>query len=353
MERSAKRMSKSIEVTFYLVRSVSVGREGLTLWTPRVGKGLTRSGGGRRVDRPTAVFQDRLQKWASGYFAERRCDGPTAIAPSCPRDCPDPPNRAILGAMSDAHRVLSWPASISPDFGESDIHVWLAGLDVTRASLASLERTLSPDERQRIARLRAESDRLRATTSRGLLRHILAGYAGKPAAALRFDYGPGGKPELQEVTSSPSLHFNTAHSGDWLLVAVARARPLGVDIERIRPIVRWERVARRAFSAKERLDIEVLAPDERPAAFITGWTRKEACVKAVGEGVWSAFSRFEVSVKPGEPAAVRSVDGEPAAATDWSMFHLEPAPGFVGALAVQGTGWRLRTGTFQSPETAT
>jgi 4'-phosphopantetheinyl transferase len=255
--------------------------------------------------------------------------------------------------MSEAHRVLSWPASISPDFGESDIHVWQARLDVTLASRANLERTLSPDERERIDRLRAESDRLRATASRGLLRHILAGYAGKPAAELRFTYGPGGKPELQGIASAPPLHFNTAHSGDLLLVAVGRARSLGVDIERIRPIVRWERVARRAFSEEERLHIEALAPDERVAAFITGWTRKEACVKAVGEGVWSAFSRFEVSVTPGEPAAVRSVDGEPAAGADWSMFHLEPAPGFVGALAVPGTGWRLWTGTLQSPEAAT
>ena len=68
--------------------------------------------------------------------------------------------------------------------------------------------------------------------------------------------------------------------------------------------------------------------------------------------MWSAFSRFEVSVTPGDPA-LRSVDGDPAAGADWSMFHLEPAPGFVGALAVHGTGWRLRTGTLQSPEEAT
>ena len=178
-----------------------------------------------------------------------------ARAPSRPRDCPDPPNRAILGAMSEAHRVLSWPASVSPGFNESDIHVWRVRLDVPDTRVARLERTLSPDEKERIGRLRAEPDRLRATASRGLLRHVLAGYAGAPPAELRFTYGPGGKPELQAVAGAPALHFNTAHSGDWLLVAVGRVGTLGVDIERIRPIVRWERVvATRVFRTGEAPD---------------------------------------------------------------------------------------------------
>jgi 4'-phosphopantetheinyl transferase len=235
----------------------------------------------------------------------------------------------------------------------SDIHVWTARLDIAPSSRRRLEETLSPDERERIERLRSEADRRRATASRGLLRHVLAGYAGAPAAELRFTYGPGGKPGLCGAPGGESLHFNTAHSGDWLLVAVGRAGSLGVDIERIRPIARRERVARRAFSEGEWRQIEALAPDQRTAAFITCWTRKEACVKALGEGVWSAFGRFEVSVTPGEPAELRSVDGEAAAAAEWSLYHLDPAPGFVGALAVLGTGWRLRTGTLQYPEVET
>jgi 4'-phosphopantetheinyl transferase len=231
--------------------------------------------------------------------------------------------------------------------------VWTARLDVAPSSRRRLEETLSPDERERIDRLRSAADRLRATASRGLLRHILAGHVGAPAGELRFTYGPGGKPGLIGAAGGEPIHFNAAHSGDWLLVAVGRAGSLGVDIERVRPIVRRERVARRAFSEEEWRQIEALAPDQRTAAFITCWTRKEACVKAVGEGVWSAFSRFEVSVTPGEPAEVRSVDGKAATGAEWSLYHLEPAPGFVGALAVPGTGWRLWTGTLQYPEVET
>ncbi len=252
--------------------------------------------------------------------------------------------------MTPQFHNLSRPRLASTDLGDRDIHVWKARLDLSPGPRGRLERTLSPDERERFGRLRSDPDRLRATASRGLLRHILAGYAGRPAAELRFAYGPAGKPEFAEAASSETLRFNTAHSGDLLLVAVGRAPSLGVDVERIRPVARWQRVARRAFSGEELQRIEALPWENRDEAFITCWTRKEACVKAVGEGVWSAFNRFEVSVEPGQPAWLMSLDGDTAAAANWSLYHLEPAPGFVGALAVRGTGWRLRTGTLQSLE---
>ncbi|NNK47342.1 MAG: 4'-phosphopantetheinyl transferase superfamily protein [Gemmatimonadetes bacterium] len=244
------------------------------------------------------------------------------------------------------------PRSHSAGFGRRDLHVWKADLDASPGRLARFEQTLGPDERARIGRLRAEADRRRATASRGLLRHVLSEYAGIPAAELRFAYGPAGKPELTESADGASLYFNTAHSGDVLLVAVGRAS-LGVDVERVRPIARWERVARRAFSENEMRQIQALPPELRSEAFITCWTRKEACVKAVGEGVWSAFGRFEVSVTPGQPAKVLSVDGAPALAADWSLYHLELVPHFVGALAIRGTGWQLRVSTLRPAEART
>ena len=268
------------------------------------------------------------------------------------RDMADTLRYPRLFANLEFH-TLSRPQGASADFGESDIHVWRARLDVPRGRLGQLERTLAPGERERISKLRSESARRSATASRGLVRHILAGYAEKPAAGLRFTYGPAGKPEMSAGVGRESLYFNTAHSGDLLLVAVGRVPTLGIDVERIRPIVRSESVARRAFSEEERRRIEALPPENRNEAFITCWTRKEACVKAVGEGVWSAFGRFEVSIAPGEPAEVLSVDGDPAAAADWSLYHLEPAPGSVGALAVHGTGWRLWAGTLYPLEAET
>ncbi len=244
-------------------------------------------------------------------------------------------------------------ARVSPGLGESDIHVWSAGLDVTSASLGQFEETLAPDERERIGRLHAEVDRRRAIASRGVLRQILAGYAEGSAPELRFAYSRAGKPELSDAADGEPVHFNTAHSGDLLLVAVGRVPSIGIDVERIRPIVRWERVARRAFSVREKREIEALPPEDREEAFITCWTRKEACVKAIGEGVWSAFDRFEVSVTPARPAELLSADGDPAAAAGWSLYHLEPEAGFVGALAVRDDGRRLWDGRIQRLEAQT
>lgn len=257
--------------------------------------------------------------------------------------------------MSEAPAVefhaLSRPHYASADLGESDIHVWRARLDIPRGGLRTLERTLTPDERERIMNLASEVDRRRATASRGLLRSILADYVERPAAELAFTYGPAGKPQMSAAAHGEPLHFNSTHSGEVLLVAVGRVPSLGIDVERIRSVARFDKVARRAFSEEERRRIDALHSKERNEAFITCWTRKEACVKAIGQGVWSAFGRFEVSLEPGASAAVLTVDGDSAAAAEWSLYHIEPAEGYVGALAVRGAGWRVSGGTLDSSET--
>ena len=254
---------------------------------------------------------------------------------------------------SVAFHSLSRPHGASADLGESEIHVWRARLDVPRERLGRLERALTAGERERITSLASEVDRRRATASRGLLRNILAGYVERPAAELAFTFGPAGKPEMSAAAHGEPLHFNSTHSGDVLLVAVGRVPSLGIDVERIRPVARFERVARRAFSEEERRRIDALRPEEQNEAFITCWTRKEACVKAIGQGVWSAFGRFEVSLEPGASAAVLTVDGDSAAAAEWSLYHIEPAEGYVGALAARGAGWRVSGGTLDSSETET
>lgn len=282
---------------------------------------------------------EKVGKWELSR-GNRKTPHLTCAARSCPR----PHVSAIFAPMSEAQG--------DPEEAV-DLRVWRAGLDVPLDRLVRLERTLAPDERERISRMRAELDRRRATASRGVLRQILAGCVGESAAELRFTYSPAGKPELSGAADGEPVHFNTAHSGDLLLVAVGRVPSLGIDVERVRPIVRWERVARRAFSVAERREIEALPREDQNEAFMICWTRKEACVKAIGEGVWSAFDRFEVSVTPARPAELLSVDGEPPTAAGWSLYHLEPEPGFVGALAVRDGGRRLWDGTIQRLEAQT
>lgn len=246
--------------------------------------------------------------------------------------------------------VLPSPGEAGSGLGDRAIHVWQARLDLPYESVARLERALTVAERGRIGALRSEVDRRRATTSRGLQRYILAGYAGGSAPDLRFGRGPGGKPEIESDSGDRPLHFNASHSGELLLVAVARAPCLGVDVERIRAVPRAERVGRRAFTESERRRIRDLPHEQRTESFITCWTRKEACVKALGEGVWSAFDRFEVTVDPRRAAEIVAVDGDRQAATEWSLYDLRPASGYVGALAVKGTDRDVSGGTFDPSE---
>ena len=203
--------------------------------------------------------------------------------------------------------TLSKPASASADLGESDIHVWKARLDVPRDRLRQLERTLAPG--------RARADHPGCVTkcrSVGALRP-----AGVSCEASSRDtprdprlnsasaYGPEGKPEMSKPRPAVSRSISTRRTrATLLLVAVGRVPSLGIDVERIRPIVRFGSALPGARSRRKRdARIEALRSGERNEAFITCWTRKEACVKAVGEGVWSAFGRFEVSVDARESQA--------------------------------------------------
>lgn len=221
------------------------------------------------------------------------------------------------------------------------IHVWGARLNLPVATVQRLEACLTPEERKRSAHRRH---------SRAVLRHLLAGYVEVDPADLRLVGETDRKPSLLDQPGDEELHFNLSHSADLLLVAIGRTSRLGVDVERVRPVRRADTIARRAFSARERSRIRDLPPESRPAAFFNCWTRKEACVKALGHGVWSAFGRWEVSVEPDEPARVLVADGDTEAASDWSLFHLEPAPGFVGALAVHGTGWSVEAWSLDRRE---
>lgn len=188
-------------------------------------------------------------------------------------------------------------------------------------------------------------------SARGVVRHLLGAYLELPAADLRFDYGDMGQPLLAARGAAADLRFNLSHSGDLLLLAVARRRAVGVDLEPVRSLTHREAIERRVFSAGELLALDALREEQRLRAFYNGWTRKEAFAKATGEGMWATMQRVEVAVDPDEDARLLTLDGSREAAAGWTLFHLEPAPGFVGALAAEGRGIRLSTRCFESAAT--
>lgn len=222
------------------------------------------------------------------------------------------------------------PPSWAPELGESAMHVWAVGLAAEPSSLHTL---LSPDEVTAAGRFRFVEDRRRYVVARGSLRRILAVYADAPPARLQFRYGDRGKPHLE---GHHPLEFNLTHAGDLALVAVTRIGPVGVDVERLRPIEDLLGLARRNFSAGEYATLANLPEAERLDSFLRCWTRKESYVKAVGDGLALPLGEFEVSFASGDRDRFLSIGGSRSEARSWFLHGFRPAAGYLGALAVQG-----------------
>ncbi len=225
--------------------------------------------------------------------------------------------------------------------GEDEIQIWLVSLEPPAAHLRYLQGLLSPDEQQRVARFHFERDRLRFIAGRGTLRCILSDYLGMPPESLEFRYGTNGKPALAEHCNPIDLRFNLSHSHEMALYAFLHHREIGVDIEHIHPVQNLETIARRFFSAGEYETLRALPEEQKLEAFYNCWTRKEAYIKACGDGVSQPLDKFDVSLALDEPAQLLSIDGSQAEASHWYLRGFKPAPGYIAALVVEGGQWKL------------
>ena len=234
-----------------------------------------------------------------------------------------------------------WPLPPAhPDLADDGIHVWCARLDDPAHDLASLAETLSADERNRAERFQFDRDRNRFIVRHALLRRILGRYLNIEPAQCSFSRESRGKPVLTETVAGPTLHFNVSHSDGLALFAVARKSAVGVDVERVRPIPEIDGIAAKFFSEHEKSMLNALPAEQRREAFFNCWTRKEAYLKATGAGIADALPQIEVSLAPGHPAQLLSIGGDAQAASLWSLHALEPAAGFIGALAVKANDSR-------------
>jgi 4'-phosphopantetheinyl transferase len=186
-------------------------------------------------------------------------------------------------------------------------------------------------------------------SARGALRTILGRYLGIGARHVRFAYGPHGKPTLTSLSATSFPHFNLSHADDVALIAVSLNRPLGVDIERVRPDIATRSEAARFLSSEERTVLASLPASVRVEAFFTCWTRKEAYVKARGCGLSLPLQDFDVSFDPGRPPLLLRTLPDSGDAARWSL-HAVPAPrGYVAALAVQGVPSTIGYWKFPQP----
>jgi 4'-phosphopantetheinyl transferase len=242
---------------------------------------------------------------------------------TAPFDAPwlEPPERLILGSGA--------------------VHVWRVSLDQSSSELALFQNTLDYDERSRADRFYFRRDRERFIVARGVLRALLCRYLDRSPKSLSFSYSAHGKPALASESGADAIRFNLSHSHGTALYALTRGRELGVDLEFIRCDLEAEQIAERFFSHSEIVALRSLPLAVRKYAFFLCWTRKEAYIKARGEGLSMPLDQFDVSLIPGEPAALLSTKPDSDEARRWCLHNLSPAPGYAAALATKGRDWTL------------
>ena len=236
------------------------------------------------------------------------------------------------------------PASAdSFQLAHGEVHVWCASLDVPPGTSSRMYATLTPDERDRSARFRFGRDRQHFIVAHGVLRDLLGRYLETDAGRIRYVYNTCGKPRLAPELGS-RITFNLSHSAGLALVAITADANVGVDLEYVRPQSDHAEIARRFFSRVEVEHLMALPNDLYAEAFFSCWTRKEAYLKACGEGLATPLDSFSVplTIDPSQTAA----EFRPAAtsivrAKRWSFHTLRPASGYLGSLAIEGRGWRL------------
>lgn len=213
-----------------------------------------------------------------------------------------------------------------PGIISGELHIWAAFLGTNPLPH---EFYLAGDERQRMQRFRFEHDRRMYGFAQGLLRILLAGYLDLTPRDIEYSRSEYGKPHLDLPGGNAGLEFNLSHSGDAVLIAITRGIPVGVDVEQVKPLPDLDQVASNYFSAAEQVDLFSLTGSARVDAFYRCWTRKEALIKASGEGLSMPLDSFQVSLLPGaSPELLQSANS-----STWMLLNIEPAPGYAGAAA--------------------
>jgi 4'-phosphopantetheinyl transferase len=223
-----------------------------------------------------------------------------------------------------------------------EVHVWRAALDLASSQVKHLRGILTTDELDRAERFHFDKDRRYFIAGRGLLRTILSRYLSVPPENLRFCYNSYGKPSLAPEFDHHRLNFNLSHSDGLALYAITRNREIGIDLERIRTNIEYEELAKRFFSPREVAVFRTIPAEMKARTFFSCWTRKEAYIKAQGQGLSIPLDSFDVSLVPGKPAMLLTVRNKPREVSHWTLQDLKLGDGFVGTIAVRTRNRKLR-----------
>ncbi len=227
----------------------------------------------------------------------------------------------------------------------NEVHLWRVDLEAIRSEESRWREVLSSDELQRASRFHFEGDRQRYVAARSLLRRILAVYFSLTdrGRITVLSIPTKKKPSLAPPYAGSGIKFNLSHSGGVALYAFSRERDLGVDVEHIRHDFEVEPLARRFFSPHEQNQLIGLSPTEKVEAFFRCWTRKEAYIKATGDGLSLPLTQFDVSLEPGSSDALAATRPNSSEARQWLLTEVSAGPGYTGAICVRGRDWKLKS----------
>jgi 4'-phosphopantetheinyl transferase len=236
------------------------------------------------------------------------------------------------------------------ELATDQVHCWFYAINSFAPYFPNLFAHLTEGEHERAARFVWNRDRIQYTVCRAVLRQLLARYRVGTPAHIKFVYSPRGKPSLVADLNPIDLQFNLAHSSQGAIIAVARGCQVGVDIERIRSLSDLGSLVRVCFAPDEQAEFWSLPQQERLRVFFAGWTRKEAFVKAIGEGLGRSFASFSVSLALDTCPKVLRLDHDWAAGAAWTLRDLTQDNVYAAAVAVHRPGVVVLTRDL-TPET--
>jgi 4'-phosphopantetheinyl transferase len=220
-------------------------------------------------------------------------------------------------------------------FTNEAIEVIATRLDLRSEAVRASATLLSEAEQQRASRFAFDLDRRRFTAARSQLRRLLGVRLDVQPDSVELVYGERGKPALAPRFAASGLRFNVAHCNDVAVYAFSRGREIGIDVEAVRVIRDADDIAASFFSRRENEAYSALDLSDKPLGFFNCWTRKEAFIKALGDGLYHPLNRFDVSLAPGEPARILRVENVPGNLCGWTLHGFLPGLGLTGAVVVR------------------
>jgi 4'-phosphopantetheinyl transferase len=237
--------------------------------------------------------------------------------------------------LSPTHEWHSAPPELF--LGNDEVHIWYTSLDTLATQQTQFWLMLSEDERTRAQRFRFEIHRQRFIVGRGILRTLLGRYSHTPPESIAFSYSANGKPFLMPSDSTLGIEFNASHSHELALFACTREQAIGVDIEYMRAFPDTQAIVNNFFSHQEQQAFSALPASKQTASFFAAWTRKEAYLKACGDGLSLPLSQFEVSMEPEQEARILAIGGSREKAAFWFLQEIVvPTPDYKAALVLKG-----------------